>query len=113
MSEIRVMGANARHLEHVLLPEIRVMDANARHLLHTQRYGLVGPNGQGKSTLLAHIAQKRLAIPQHIQVLMVEQVIRRNTRVNVYSCESQHVYSCSMHVSCCLRVKPNVFISSV
>jgi ABC-type molybdenum transport system ATPase subunit/photorepair protein PhrA len=40
----------------------------------TQRYGLVGPNGQGKSTLMMHIAHKRLAIPEHIDVLMVEQV---------------------------------------
>lgn len=39
-----------------------------------QRYGLVGPNGQGKSTLMMHIAHKRLAIPEHIDVLMVEQV---------------------------------------
>jgi ATPase subunit of ABC transporter with duplicated ATPase domains len=44
-------------------------------LCRTQRYGLVGPNGQGKSTLMMHIAHKRLAIPEHIDVLMVEQVL--------------------------------------
>ena len=35
----------------------------------------MGPNGQGKSTLMMHIAHKRLAIPEHIDVLMVEQVL--------------------------------------
>jgi ATPase subunit of ABC transporter with duplicated ATPase domains len=38
-----------------------------------QRYGLVGPNGQGKTTLLLHIARKALPVPQHIDILLVEQ----------------------------------------
>lgn len=36
-----------------------------------QRYGLVGPNGQGKTTLLMHIARKALAVPSHIDILLV------------------------------------------
>ena len=35
----------------------------------------MGPNGQGKTTLLLHLAHKRLAVPAHIDVLMVEQEV--------------------------------------
>ncbi|EKX54018.1 ATP-binding cassette sub-family F like protein [Guillardia theta CCMP2712] len=44
------------------------------------RYGLVGPNGQGKSTLLMHIAKKAIAIPRHIDILMVEQEISASSK---------------------------------
>ena len=42
---------------------------------HGRRYGLVGPNGQGKTTLLKHIAARELAIPPRIDVLYVEQEV--------------------------------------
>ena len=35
-------------------------------------YGLLGPNGQGKSTLLKMIACRELAIPPNIDILYVE-----------------------------------------
>ena len=38
-----------------------------------RRYGLLGPNGQGKSTLLKMIACRELAIPPNIDILYVEQ----------------------------------------
>lgn len=38
-----------------------------------RRYGLVGPNGMGKTTLLTHIAARKLAIPSNIDVLLCEQ----------------------------------------
>ncbi|CAH3173252.1 unnamed protein product [Porites evermanni] len=38
-----------------------------------RRYGLVGPNGMGKTTLLTHIAARKLAIPPNIDVLLCEQ----------------------------------------
>lgn len=38
-----------------------------------RRYGLVGPNGMGKTTLLSHIAKRILAIPPNIDVLLCEQ----------------------------------------
>lgn len=41
-----------------------------------RHYGLVGPNGMGKTTLLKHIAMGRLAIPPHIDVLYVEQEVK-------------------------------------
>ncbi|XP_006825293.1 ATP-binding cassette sub-family F member 1-like [Saccoglossus kowalevskii] len=40
-----------------------------------RRYGLVGPNGHGKTTLLNHIAQRVLAIPPNIDVLICEQEV--------------------------------------
>ncbi|VDL92932.1 unnamed protein product [Schistocephalus solidus] len=38
-----------------------------------RRYGLCGPNGHGKTTLLRHIAERKLAIPANIDVLLCEQ----------------------------------------
>uniref|UniRef100_A0A914WRZ6 ABC transporter domain-containing protein n=1 Tax=Plectus sambesii TaxID=2011161 RepID=A0A914WRZ6_9BILA len=40
-----------------------------------RRYGLVGPNGMGKTTLLKHIAARKLTIPPNIDVLYCEQEI--------------------------------------
>jgi ATPase subunit of ABC transporter with duplicated ATPase domains len=42
-----------------------------------QRYGFVGPNGQGKTTLLKMIASGNLKIPPRIDVLYVEQEVRQ------------------------------------
>lgn len=45
-----------------------------------RRYGLVGPNGMGKTTLLSHIAARKLGIPPNIDVLLCEQeVVADNT----------------------------------
>ena len=41
--------------------------------MYGRRYGLLGPNGQGKSTLLKMIACRELAIPPHLDILYVEQ----------------------------------------
>ncbi|KII70549.1 ATP-binding cassette sub-family F member 1 [Thelohanellus kitauei] len=38
-----------------------------------RRYGLVGPNGMGKTTLLTQIANRTLKIPANIDVLLCEQ----------------------------------------
>ena len=39
-----------------------------------RRYGLVGPNGKGKSTLLRLIARRQIPVPEGLDVLLVEQV---------------------------------------
>ncbi|SCU91506.1 LAMI_0E06172g1_1 [Lachancea mirantina] len=41
-----------------------------------RRYGLVGQNGIGKSTLLRALSRRELNVPQHISILHVEQELR-------------------------------------
>jgi ATP-binding cassette subfamily F protein 1 len=49
-------------------------------IAHGRRYGLVGPNGRGKSTLLKMIASRDLKLPPRIDFLYVEQeVVADNT----------------------------------
>ncbi len=42
---------------------------------HGRRYGLVGPNGRGKSTLLKMIASGNLVLPPRVDFLYVEQEV--------------------------------------
>nr|QNH67963.1 ATP-binding cassette transporter subfamily F member 1 X1 [Brachionus plicatilis] len=41
-----------------------------------RHYGLVGPNGMGKTTLLKHIANRSLKIPTNIDLLLCEQEVQ-------------------------------------
>ncbi|KAL7991054.1 hypothetical protein Chor_014484 [Crotalus horridus] len=45
------------------------------NLAYGRRYGLVGRNGLGKTTLLKMIASRNLRIPSHISILHVEQEV--------------------------------------
>lgn len=45
------------------------------NIAHGRRYGLVGPNGRGKSTLLKMIASKDLVLPPRVDFLYVEQEV--------------------------------------
>ncbi|XP_038672558.1 ATP-binding cassette sub-family F member 1 isoform X2 [Scyliorhinus canicula] len=46
------------------------------YIVAGRRYGLVGPNGKGKTTLLKHIQNRVLNIPPNIDVLLCEQEVR-------------------------------------
>ncbi|KAL5483788.1 hypothetical protein EMCRGX_G020203 [Ephydatia muelleri] len=50
------------------------------HITAKRRYGLVGPNGMGKTTLLKHIAERQLTIPPNIDVLLCEQEVEASER---------------------------------
>lgn len=45
-------------------------------LVYGRRYGLVGRNGVGKTTLLRTMANRELQLPPHISILHVEQEVR-------------------------------------
>jgi ATP-binding cassette, subfamily F, member 3 len=45
-------------------------------LAYGRRYGLVGNNGIGKSTLLRALSRREISVPTHISILHVEQEVR-------------------------------------
>lgn len=50
-----------------------------------RRYGLVGPNGMGKTTLLKHIANRSLKIPANIDLLLCEQEVQADEETAINS----------------------------
>ncbi|KAI9674685.1 MAG: hypothetical protein M1817_001588 [Caeruleum heppii] len=54
---------------------LRILSDTTLTLAYGRRYGLVGQNGIGKSTLLRALSRRELAIPTHITILHVEQEI--------------------------------------
>lgn len=54
---------------------LRILTDTTLTLAFGRRYGLVGQNGIGKSTLLRALARRELAIPTHISILHVEQEV--------------------------------------
>ncbi|TAQ83454.1 hypothetical protein B7494_g8218 [Chlorociboria aeruginascens] len=59
----------------VSIGALRILTDTTLTLAYGRRYGLVGQNGIGKSTLLRALARRELAIPTHISILHVEQEI--------------------------------------
>ncbi|KAI1781976.1 P-loop containing nucleoside triphosphate hydrolase protein [Ganoderma leucocontextum] len=53
----------------------RILSGASLTLAYGRRYGLIGRNGVGKSTLLRHIALRDVPIPPYITILFVEQEI--------------------------------------
>ena len=53
----------------------RILTDTSLTLAFSRRYGLVGQNGIGKSTLLRALSKRELAIPTHISILHVEQEV--------------------------------------
>jgi ATP-binding cassette subfamily F protein 3 len=59
----------------------RILTDTSLTLAYGRRYGLVGQNGIGKSTLLRALSRRELAIPTHISILHVEQEVSPTTHV--------------------------------
>ncbi|KFY09308.1 hypothetical protein V492_05539 [Pseudogymnoascus sp. VKM F-4246] len=59
----------------VTIGGLRILTDTSLTLAYGRRYGLVGQNGIGKSTLLRALARRDLPIPVHISILHVEQEI--------------------------------------
>lgn len=55
---------------------LRILTDTNLTLAYGRRYGLVGQNGIGKSTLLRALARRELAIPTNISILHVEQEVK-------------------------------------
>jgi ATP-binding cassette subfamily F protein 3 len=55
---------------------LRILSDTNLTLSYGRRYGLVGQNGIGKSTLLRALSKREIAIPTHISILHVEQEVR-------------------------------------
>lgn len=53
----------------------RILTDASLTLAYGHRYGLVGQNGIGKSTLLRALSRREVAIPTHISILHVEQEV--------------------------------------
>jgi ATP-binding cassette, subfamily F, member 3 len=57
----------------------RILSDTSLTLAYGRRYGLVGQNGIGKSTLLRALSRREVAIPTHISILHVEQEVNQST----------------------------------
>lgn len=67
--DIKVEGVD------VTIGGLRILSDTSLTMAFGRRYGLVGQNGIGKSTLLRALSRRELAIPTHISILHVEQEI--------------------------------------
>lgn len=54
---------------------LRILTDASFTLAYGRRYGLVGQNGIGKSTLLRALSRREVAVPTHVSILHVEQEV--------------------------------------
>lgn len=86
VNPLQMGGSGANKTKDIKLDNIDVSIGGLRIVTDTDltlsyghRYGLVGHNGVGKSTLLRALSRRELPIPPHITILHVEQEVRMNT----------------------------------
>ncbi|KAI5834756.1 P-loop containing nucleoside triphosphate hydrolase protein [Schizophyllum commune Tattone D] len=82
INSLEASNAGKNKSKDIHLPSIdvnfgsnRILSGASLTLAYGRRYGLIGRNGVGKSTLLRHIALREVPIPAHITILFVEQEI--------------------------------------
>ena len=63
----------------------RILTGASLHMVHGRRYGLIGRNGIGKSTLLRNLSHRELAIPTYISILHVEQEMHGRPNISYQS----------------------------
>lgn len=68
-------GAVDLHLERFSISAggQRLFDDATLRLNKGRHYGLLGPNGMGKTTLLKHLAARKLPVPEHWSITLVQQ----------------------------------------
>ena len=54
-------------------------------IVHGRKYGLVGPNGMGKTTIMKLLARRKLPVPDFIDILLVEQEVVGDDRTALES----------------------------
>lgn len=93
MSQVQKSAGQKAQMEHAVDIKIENFTISAKgndlfvnanlSIAHGRRYGLVGPNGHGKTTLLRHIATRAFAIPPNIDVLLCEQEVVATDRTAI------------------------------
>eukprot|EP00913_Durusdinium_trenchii_P031390 g29390.t1 len=61
-------------------PKQTLFDNASVTIVQGHRYGILGPNGQGKTTLLRHIAAREMPVPLNWDVILVEQEAKATER---------------------------------
>ncbi|XP_064384070.1 ATP-binding cassette sub-family F member 3-like, partial [Halichondria panicea] len=88
VTDIKIENFDIAFGNHVLLSNANLTLARRR------RYGLVGRNGVGKSTLLRSMACRELRLPAGVSVLHVEQEVTRDNTLaldSVLKCDTERV----------------------
>jgi ATP-binding cassette, subfamily F, member 1 len=73
-TDVKVHSLTLRAKGKVLLDRTEVTIVAGR------RYGLAGPNGKGKTTLLRMLATRQIPVPEGIDVMLVEQEVVADER---------------------------------
>uniref|UniRef100_A0A8W8JPN2 ABC transporter domain-containing protein n=1 Tax=Magallana gigas TaxID=29159 RepID=A0A8W8JPN2_MAGGI len=85
---------NKKDIENfdIAFGEKQLISGASIHLIYGRRYGFVGRNGLGKTTLLKMISKGHLMIPSHISVLHVEQEVEGDETIaleSVLECDEE------------------------
>ncbi|KAF8670890.1 hypothetical protein HU200_050155 [Digitaria exilis] len=64
----------------VSVPGVMLLDGATLRVAHGRRYGFVGHNGKGKSSLLNLLATRNLPVPRNIDVFLLAQEIAADAR---------------------------------